>query len=136
MVLEIELFPAVEQYYQREGYTVEREVPLRKRVIDIICQNDEEIIAIEVKVQNWKKALRQAIIYQLCANRTYVALCRKFSSRVKLDFFFRYGVGLIEIDGSIDIKIESKRNVALNPFYQEAIIQCLEKRRLESEDVL
>lgn len=136
MVLEIELFPAVEYHYQREGYNVEREVPMRNKVIDIVCQNNEEVIAIEVKVQNWRKALRQAIIYQLCANRTYVALYHKFSGRVRSHFFFRYGVGLIEVDGSIDIRIESKKNVALSPFYQEAIIQCLERRRVENEDLL
>lgn len=136
MVLEIELFPVVEHYYQREGYNTEREVPMRNKVIDIVCQNNEEIIAIEVKVRNWRKALRQAIIYQLCANRTYVALYHKYSSSVKSHFFLRYGVGLIEIDGYIDIKIESKKNVAINPFYQEAIIQCIERRRFENEDLL
>lgn len=136
MVLEIELFPAVEQYYQREGYNVEREVPMRSRVIDIICRNCEEIIAIEIKVRNWKKALRQAIIYQLCANKTYVALCHKYLGGVESDFFLKYGVGLIEVNGSISINIESKRNVAVNPFYKDAIIQCLERRRLVNENML
>ena len=109
---------------------------MRNKVVDIICQNDKEIIAIEVKVRNWKRALRQAIIYQLCANRTYVALCHRFSGRVKIEFFLKYGVGLIEVNGFIDIKIESRKNVALNPFYQEAVIQGLERRRLENENML
>ncbi|MGD2249839.1 MAG: hypothetical protein PVF58_15630 [Candidatus Methanofastidiosia archaeon] len=136
MVLEAELFPAVERHYRKEGYDVEKEVPMRYKVIDIVCRNDNEIIAIEVKVQNWKKALEQAIIYQLCANRTYVALYHKFSTRAKKIFFHRYGVGFIEVNQTIDIKMESKRDVALNPFYQEAIIEYLEKRRVNNENLL
>lgn len=136
MMLEVELFPAVEQHFKREGYNVEREVPMRNKVIDIVCQSNKEIIAIEVKVRNWKKALKQAVIYQLCANKTYVALCHKFSNCIKTSFFIRYGVGFIEVDESIDIKMESRKNVALNPFYQEAVIKYLEKRRVRHENLL
>lgn len=128
MVLEIDLFPPVEHYYQTGGYRVKREVPMKNKVIDIVCQDDEEIIAIEVKVRNWKKALKQAIIYQLCANKTYVALYHKYSRCIKKQLFLRYGVGLIEIDGSIIIKIESQKNVALNPFYINIINEYFKKK--------
>jgi len=63
-----------------------------------------EIIALEVKVQDWRKALDQAIRNSLFAHRTYVAMPTAVANRIKSQPVLRdFGVGLlaVEADGEI-----------------------------------
>lgn len=51
------------------------EVSVLNRCIDIVYLNeDEELITIEVKLRDWRKALRQASDHQLYADKSYICL--------------------------------------------------------------
>lgn len=65
-----------------------------------------EIIAVEVKVQDWRKALDQAMRNSLFAHRTYAAMPAAVANRIKAEAVLRkFGVGLlaVEADGEITV---------------------------------
>ena len=111
MVCELEMSNAIEAYLQQQFSTYYKEVPLFSKRIDYVCIDDDEIIAIEAKVKNWQKALRQAITYRICADKVYIALWHDFISRVesKKDIFSNFGVGILEVDGCVRVILEAKK---------------------------
>lgn len=54
--------------------------------------------AIELKLHDWQKALRQAAIYQLCADYCYVAMPSRVAERIHRAPFRQAGVGLLSVD--------------------------------------
>jgi len=91
-----------------------KEVKIGSKIIDVVLSdiNLTNIIAIELKVKKWKKALRQAISHQLWASKTYIALPRKhMNGAIKnKSLFEKLGIGLISIDGTVKIEIEAKES--------------------------
>lgn len=83
----------------KDGYFVAAEVPLGPKRIDIVAvsERNEKIIAIEVKINKWKRAFRQALNYQLGADESYVALPQKYSKSIDRERFRASGVGLITV---------------------------------------
>lgn len=72
---EADLRPPVRAYLEARGYTVRDEVWINGRIADLYAYEDgDEPVAVELKLTNWKKALRQAVAYQLGAVHTYIAL--------------------------------------------------------------
>lgn len=58
-----------------------------------------KVVAIEAKLSDWKRALRQAYRYQAFANQVWVLLDEKFSKSAKrqLQLFQRLNVGLVTL---------------------------------------
>lgn len=68
-----------------------------------------EITTIEVKVQDWKKAIQQASRNKIFANRSYIAMPLKLAKNLKNNNFVKEnGLGLIGIDNNEKI-IEIKK---------------------------
>ena len=59
----------------------------------------DKIIAIEVKLSNWKRALIQAFKYTIFANQSYVAMDADYVHRAgaNIDEFQKYNIGLLSI---------------------------------------
>jgi hypothetical protein len=72
--LEIDLYPLLIEYFQNKGYQIQLEVPIHHNRIDMLVFNDDQTIAIELKLKNWKRALRQASYYQLGVDYSYIAM--------------------------------------------------------------
>ena len=60
-------------------------------------RESNRLIAIELKVHKWKKALRQASVYQLCVNKVYIALWHKHINETNKKLIANYGIGIIEV---------------------------------------
>jgi hypothetical protein len=73
-VLELDLYPAVIRYYQTQNYFIELEIPIHRNRIDLVAYDNDKIIAVELKLKNWKRALRQAAYYQLGVDFSYIAM--------------------------------------------------------------
>ena len=80
-----------------------------------------DLVAIELKINKWKAALRQAMVHQLWATEAYVALSRKHinSALRNWEIFEKCGVGLISVDGFSKIEISAKKSVYQKPQYLE-----------------
>lgn len=72
---EEDLREPVRTFLSEQGYTVRDEVWINGRIADLYAyRGDDEPVAVELKLTNWKKAVRQAQAYQLGAVYTYIAL--------------------------------------------------------------
>src|SRR6185369_13572607 len=86
------------RYYKSNNYKVISQVLFSQKRIDIVLKNrDTEVIwAIEVKIGDWKTALRQANLNKMACNQSYVAIWHKFSHRaIRYEARFKaLGIGL------------------------------------------
>ena len=86
----------------------------------------KELIAIEAKLNDWKRGFYQANRYKAFADKTYLAVPPKISDLVEIPLLKKHGVGLIIFDVStgkkqIGLQAESKRtlNIAKRDFASE-----------------
>ena len=76
----------------------------------LIEKNDKSIdyiISIELKLKNWKRALKQAFKYRSFSNESFVVMDEasiKFVSK-KLDLFIKSNIGLASFNKNIEFKI-------------------------------
>lgn len=119
-------------YIKRKGYRLQAsELPFYQRSVDIygLSIANNKTIAIELKLHKWKKAVEQALLYQLCADEVYIAMPKKFISRVNLDFLTKYGIGLISVSetGRCREMIEAKQSSVLRVGYKNDHIDYLQR---------
>ena len=74
-VLENDLYPPLVKYFLKKDYSIEVEIPIHRNRIDLIAfNNNNHLIAVELKLKDWKRALRQATYYQLGVDVSYIAM--------------------------------------------------------------
>jgi len=98
------------------NYDVKKQVWLSRKRIDIILieQSTKEIVAIEVKVYDWKTGMRQANLNKIACHKSFVAIWHEFAHRAlqKREMFEDLGIGLIVIEQGYlpRIRIQSKNS--------------------------
>jgi len=80
---EREMYPLIASKFEH-NYIIKYEVPLlesSRKIIDIVClsrnyasTDNSELIAIEVKIKDWRKVIKQAFTRLFVADRVYIAL--------------------------------------------------------------
>ena len=103
-----------DSYEKDWHYTTE--VPFYRSKIDFVSVNpkNKEVIAIEAKISNWYRAIQQATSYTLCSNKVYLAMWYEFAHRVNTDVLDRYGIGLMSVNGTVDIIHKAKKSKDAN----------------------
>jgi len=99
--LELELLKPVIDFLKKQGYVVKREIKIGYCIADIVGFKDDTVIAVELKLSNWKKAIIQAKNYQLGSDFVYLAfpleksynILRKAESKLKKE-----GIGLLVVN--------------------------------------
>jgi hypothetical protein len=109
---ETKLLSPVLALFKLPGYQTVLEAKLSRKRIDVLLVPNEEgpWISIELKVENWKKALWQAAINTQLSDRSYVALWHtRVRSALERESLFRsYRVGIISVsEASAEIVLES-----------------------------
>ena len=97
MVKEIELYPKIESLLEKQGYRYYKEVKVLTRSIDIIAIRKKKVVAIEIKVENWKRAFQQALTCRLCAHEVYIAIWKDYQHRIPTNLLKKYRIGLIVV---------------------------------------
>lgn len=99
-----------------------QEVPILGRRADLVGVRDD-VVAVELKLRDWGEALRQAIAYQLAADRVWIAMPLATASaahrhRWELE---AEGVGLLVVDdgGGVRTPVEARPSPRLLPFLRE-----------------
>jgi len=98
---EFELIKPVSDYFTRQGYQVLEEVPIGYCRADLVAFKDNEVVAIELKLQYSQKALVQVKNYQLAADYVYLALplMKSFSMLRKKEHVLRKeGIGVLLVN--------------------------------------
>jgi len=125
--LESELAEPIAAWLEDAGYSVRMEVPILGRRADLLGFRPGSVTAIEAKMSNWVQALRQAIAYQLGADRSWVAMPLAAASRAyrqRWDFEAER-VGLLAIDdrGGVRTAIPAGPSPRLLPFLRDKILE-------------
>lgn len=99
------------------------EVPIVSRCIDICLVNKNyEIITIECKLNNWRKAIEQCKDHKLCSDYSYICVPKKKVSSKIIDELKEKGIGLFLYDETLEnplIEIVSPiRNKPFHLFYK------------------
>lgn len=131
-IIEKDLVLPLTQYFCKKGYKIALEVPIYRNRIDMVAYNKFSIIAVELKINNWKRALKQATYYQFGSDFTYVAMPLYESYRAYWNKFRfeKKGVGIIAInikDGSIRELLKPKQSECKIGYIEEKIREHLEK---------
>lgn len=77
------------------------EVTFADRGVDVFAVTtgpNPDSYAVELKLRDWQKAIRQAAIYQLCADYCFVAMPYDKASRLDSKLFEEAGIGLLSVD--------------------------------------
>ena len=117
---------------ESEGYRVEVEVPILGRRADLIGTSDTALVAIELKLRDWREALRQAVAYQLAADRVFVAMPLEGATTAYRERwrFQAERVGLLAVDdrGNVRIPVPASPSPRLLPYLRERILAWPEQR--------
>ena len=72
--VELELIKPVSDYFKKQGYIIKHEIKIGYCRADLVAFKKNDVIAIELKLKDWKKALMQAKNYQLGADLVFLAV--------------------------------------------------------------
>ena len=126
MRTEADLVAVVEKSFEKRGFVVNTEIPMLSKRIDLLCvrPNTNELIAIEAKIQKWKRAFQQALTYRLCSDFVYIAIHNNYSHLVKIDMLQKYGVGLIVVDeDDIEMPLEALPSAVTHQRLKEDVMR-------------
>ena len=88
--------------FAERGVRFRTEVAFGKKRIDLAgLSDDRRLYAVELKVSDWRRAVWQASIYQLCANYAFIAINADYLHRVDQAHLEGLGIGLISVTDSV-----------------------------------
>ena len=123
------LFEPVKQYVSHLGFNLlESELQFYESKMDLYGFSEKlnRTIAIELKLLKWKKAIRQALRYQLCADQVYVAMPRETEHLMDLEFLKSHGIGFIGVTTSRCYEVLSPASSSIaRPHYRDFYIEHL-----------
>jgi hypothetical protein len=98
---EFELVKPVRDYFQNQGFVVKEQVPIGFCRADLVAFKKNVVTAVELKLQDWKKAIIQAKNYQLGVDFAYLAfpLMKSFRVLRKAEpILLREGIGFLVVN--------------------------------------
>jgi hypothetical protein len=123
--------PVARHLRRRRFRVLLMEAPFFDRQIDIFgfCASDDTTVAIELKLTKWQRALDQALIYQLCADFSFVAMPQAAVQSVDLDLFAEHGIGVIAVSNSKRCKVilPAAHSRVVRGHYRRELLQLLKE---------
>lgn len=115
-------------FLQGRGYEVFDEVPIAGRFADLIGIREGEVVAVELKLAQWRVALLQARTYQLGAHYAYVAFPLRVALRLERNPgpFGVDGIGLLGISpdtGEAEVLIHPRPSSRFLPFVSDHVVE-------------
>lgn len=104
MVHEKDMNNSICKYFDK--YKSYNEIPIGKRHIDWLFIKGNEIIAVELKVNNWKNVFRQALSNTFCSHKSYIGIWHKTYKNINLNLFKKYGIGILSVNENVIEKIK------------------------------
>lgn len=81
---------------------VKDQVPLMNRCADVVYVDDSnEIISLEIKLKNWKQAIKQAKDHSLVVDRSYICMPSNQNYKKNIEFNLKlreFNIGLLFFD--------------------------------------
>ena len=127
---EAQLTAPVVRFMRTLGYRIiTEELPFYEYRIDLygFSKRNDTTFAVELKLSDWRRALEQAMMYQLCSDHVYVAMPETVALRVDQSQFATSGVGLIGVQtsGGCSLLIHPSQHSETRHFYRQSQIDYL-----------
>lgn len=127
---ESQLLEPVAKFAKRQGFRLQfKEMPFYEYRIDLygFSAKDDLTIAIELKLTDWKRALEQALLYQLCSDFVYIAMPECSASRVDKTELRNNRIGLISVakSGECLCLLPAIKHGEIRQFYRSTQIEFL-----------
>jgi len=97
---EAQLLEPVARFAKRKGFCLQSaELPFYEYRIDFygFSYRHDATLAIELKLNDWRRALAQGLLYQLCADQVYIAMPEGSAKRVDKAELESNGIGLLAV---------------------------------------
>jgi hypothetical protein len=124
LIRESRLYLPVARYLQQK-YVIRREVKVGSKIVDVLglSKTGEGTVAVELKVDKWQRAMRQAATYQIFVDRSYVALHRsKIAPALKHRMLFEdLGIGLMSVKRNVVIHVEALPSAYVDKNYESKL---------------
>jgi hypothetical protein len=109
---EAALYPAVANWLTDQGYKCWRDVSYLGRWIDLFAEHpDGKTVAVELKVTDWKRGMRQAQVVRPAATQTFLGIWAPYVHRAQssdaLAELRGMGIGLLAVNGKCSVLKES-----------------------------
>jgi hypothetical protein len=104
-LVENDLAAPVVSLFPSPSFECFEQVPLARKRIDLVFVQRRKplTISVELKIENWRKALWQATVNFQVSQESYIALWHRYIHRAEkqMDVLRAYGVGLIVVEYDI-----------------------------------
>lgn len=117
------LLPAVRAYFKEQYRQHTTELPFYAHRIDLYGYSaaTDCTVAVELKLRDWRRALEQALVYQLCSDYVFIAVPATTAARVDLQELRAHGIGLLSVSGRNCVEaLAAVPSHVLNPNYKAA----------------
>ncbi len=105
------------------GNYIFKEDKLYYKIDNSLTNPIKKLVAIEVKLRDWKQGILQARRYKSYTDECYLALLSRYEKNVDMSYLSQFGIGLIllnEENGEIWIKQKPTRNT-LSSIYDDVV---------------
>jgi hypothetical protein len=128
---EIHLIRSLEVFFGEHGFQTFTEVRMINRWVDIVAVGNGRIIAVELKLENWRQAIRQALAYQLGADYSVVGMpLGKAIDAYRNRYYFRKeGLGLFGVrvrTPEVRVLIEPEPSTRVMPTIRDNLFEMVE----------
>src|SRR3990172_8838033 len=97
MISEKRIEGMVIRFFENLGFMCVSQVRILERCVDVVGGKDGEIVSIELKVRDWKRAVKQALICRLWSHYVYIGFWHRFLPK-DLSIFSELGIGLLTVN--------------------------------------
>lgn len=127
---ERELVKPVKEYFESKNYSTFEEVKLFARNIDVVAKRGNDIVAIELKLRDWRRALAQACLNLRVSNFSYIALPEPIWDRINKSVYtasIEQGIGLLSVNGVTTLILRPERSMRIQPQLRGSFLKELKR---------
>ena len=122
---EAELRNPVKKLFVPLGYEVFDEPTLFARGIDLVAKRGDEVVSIELKLADWKRAIAQAYLDLRVSDYCYVAMPLKALTPTVRAEASRLGIGLLGVEEAAHIVLPPKPSAMIQPLLRARFLAKL-----------
>jgi len=128
---EEEMHKPVREYFAEKHYSVFEEARLFSRKIDVVARRHNQVVTVELKLHDWKRAMSQAYLNQRVSDYSFVALPEPLWNRIDRKIYsmsVAYGIGLLSVDGVARQIMRAERSRRIQPYLRKNFLKELQRR--------
>jgi hypothetical protein len=124
---ERDLVGRLRSHFESSGYAVFTEVNFLLRRIDLVCLHESsgEVVSVEAKLRDWRRAVEQAKTCLLCSDEVLIAVPEELNARVDMARLQEWGIGLIIVGEGVAKVLDGVRGALMDPVHKSEVIAHL-----------